>query len=75
MRLALLVALVIPGLVLLATPLLPLGLLMLWAGWWVYERSSLPNSDALITLLQLMAGAGALAIFVQFAVQRVTALL
>lgn len=65
MKLFLLVALAVPGLVLLATPALPLGLLLLWLGWWIYERSGLPASDAFITVLMVLGGFGAVAPAVQ----------
>lgn len=75
MKFALMVPLVICGIVLLATPALPLGLLLMWLGWWVFERSGLPNGDGLITLLMVAGGLGAAALFVQFAWQRITVLL
>lgn len=59
MKLFLLVILVVPGLVLLATPALPLGLLLLWLGWWTFERSGLPTSDAFITVVLVLGGLGA----------------
>lgn len=66
-RLTLGLAIAIPGLVLLGTPLLPLGLIMVVAGWWVYERSGLPSGDGLITFLMVMGGLGALMQYVQAA--------
>lgn len=66
MRLAIALLLVIPGLLLLATPGLPLGLLMCWAGWWVYERSGLPDRDGLATLTLTLGALGAGAIVLQF---------
>jgi len=75
MKLFILVILAIPGLVLLATPALPVGLGMLWLGWWIYERSSLPNGDEFITVLMVLGGIGAAIPVVQFAWQRITALL
>ncbi|WP_054021816.1 hypothetical protein [Piscinibacter sakaiensis] len=60
MRLALAMLLGIPGLLLLANPrLLPLGLALCWAAWWVYERSSLRASDALMGAVLLLGGLGA----------------
>ena len=70
MRLALALALVIPGLLLLATPWLPAGLLMCWAGWWVYERSGLPDRDGLATVLMTLGALGAAAVIVQFIAER-----
>ena len=69
MRLALMMALVVPGLLLLATPVLPVGLVLIWAGWWVYERSELPDSDWLITFLATLAGAGILSVYAGFLVE------
>jgi hypothetical protein len=54
MKVFLLVILTVPGLVLLATPALPLGLLMIWLAWWLYERSSLPSSGAFITVVMIL---------------------
>ncbi len=59
MKLFLLVIVVVPGLVLLATPALPLGLLMMWLGWWIYERSGMRSSDAFITVVMVLGGIGA----------------
>lgn len=73
MKQFLLFCLVVAGLVLLATPLLPLGLGLLWLGWWVYERSAIPDSDALVSVLMVVGGAGALATICQFIWQRITA--
>lgn len=67
MRLALGLGLTIPGLLLLATPLLPLGLLLVLAGWWVYERSGLRGGDGLITLTMLAGGLGVAMVFAQAA--------
>jgi hypothetical protein len=75
MKLALMVPLVILGLILLATPALPLGLALIVLGVWIFERSRLPNGDGLITILVVVGGLGACAIVVQFAWQRITALL
>lgn len=70
MKLAIMVPLVIVGLVLLATPLLPVGLLLLLLGWWVFERSRLSNSDALITFLMVVGGCGAVATIGKFIAER-----
>ena len=70
MRLAVALLLVVPGLLLLATPGLPLGLLMCWAGWWVYERSGLPDRDGLATLVMTLGTLGAAAVIVQFIAER-----
>jgi len=59
MKLFLLVILVVPGLVLLATPALPLGLLLIWLGWWIYERSGMRSSDAFVTVVMVSGGIGA----------------
>lgn len=75
MKLALMVPLMILGIVLLATPALPLGLLLMWLAWWVFERSRLSAGDGLITVLVVLGGLGAVAVFAQFAWQRITALL
>jgi len=66
------VILVVPGLVLLATPALPLGLLMMWLGWWLYERSALGNSDAFITVVMVLGGFGALAPTLRELLRRLT---
>lgn len=39
MRLAVALPLVVLGMLLLATPALPLGIVLILAGWWVYERA------------------------------------
>lgn len=70
MRLTIALLLVIPGLLLLATAWLPLGLMLCGAGWWVHERSSLPERDGLATLLTILGAAGAAAVVLQFAAQR-----
>lgn len=75
MKLALMVPMMILGIVLLATPALPLGLILMWAAWWIYERSRLSDSDALITVLIVLGGLGAGAVIAQYAWQRITALL
>lgn len=62
--------LVIPGLVLLATAWLPLGVMLCAAGWWVHERSRLPDRDGLATLLTTLGALGAGAIILQFIFQR-----
>lgn len=69
MRLALALGLTIPGLLLLATPALPVGLLLMLAGWWVYERARLPDSEALITVLMVLGGLGVAMTFAEFALQ------
>lgn len=73
MRLALLLLLVVPGLVLLATPALPLGLAMIGAGGWLYERPGSRGDEGFIAVLMLLGGLGALAVFAEFIWQRVTA--
>lgn len=69
MRLALMMALAIPGLMMLATPYLPLGLVFLWLGWWIYERSGMRDGDGFITLVLVLGGIGALAVVGQFLLQ------
>lgn len=71
MRLALALALIIPGILMLATPALALGLALILAGRWVYERSGLRNGDGFITLLMVLGGLGAAAMVVEFALQRI----
>lgn len=61
--------LTIPGILLLATPALPAGLLMIVAGWWVYERSGLRESETFATILLLLGGLGAMMVVVQAAWQ------
>lgn len=73
MRLALLLLLVIPGLVLLATPALPLGLGMICGGVWIYERPGGRGDERFMALLMTLGGIGALAVIAQFIWQRVTA--
>lgn len=70
MRLTVALLLVIPGLLLLATPGLPIGLVMCWAGWWVYERSTLPDRDGLATLVLTLGALGAGAVILQFIGER-----
>ncbi len=69
MRLTLSLLLVIPGLILLATPWLPLGVMLCGAGWWVHERSGLPDRDGLVTLLTTLGAIGAGTVVVQFITQ------
>ena len=45
------------------------------AAWWIYERSTLPDGDGLITFVMVMAGLGAGAVIVHFVYERITALL
>lgn len=72
-RFALMLPLVVFGLVLLATPALPLGLAMIGLGVWQFERRGHRGSDGFITLLMILGGLGALAVFAQFIWQRLTA--
>jgi hypothetical protein len=69
MRLALALALSIPGILLLATEVRLLGLLLIVAGWWVYERSGLRQGDGLITFLTVAGGLGVLLMFAEAAWQ------
>lgn len=69
MRLALALGLTIPGLLLLSTPALPLGLLLILAGWWVSERAGLRGGDGLITAVMVLGGLGVAMAFVEFALQ------
>lgn len=68
-RLAIALLLVIPGLLMLASPWLPLGVLLCGAGWWIYERSALPDRDGLATLMLTLGTIGAGAVVVQYARQ------
>jgi hypothetical protein len=65
MRLFLALLLVIPGMLLLASPGLPVGLAMMWGGWWIYERSRISDGDGLITVLMTLGGLGALVVTAQ----------
>lgn len=73
MRLTIALLLVIPGLILLATSWLPLGVALCGAGWWVHERSGLPDRDGLATLLTVLGAIGAVVVVVQFLAERLTA--
>lgn len=64
-RMSLALLLFIPGLVLVGTPAFPIGLALCWAGWWIYERSKLPDRDGLLTVLMVLGGLGAASIVVQ----------
>lgn len=75
MRLTLSLLLAVPGLLLLATPWLPLGLLMVWGGWWVYERSRIRDGDGLAAVVMVLGGLGALVIALQAAWQAIARLL
>lgn len=71
MRLAIALALVVLGLLLLPTLALPVGLLLCAGGWWAYERSSIGGrDDALITVLMIFGGLGVAAVFIEFVLQR-----
>jgi hypothetical protein len=74
MRLFLALALFVPGLLMLASPGLPVGLLMMWGGWWVYERSRLPDRGGLEVTLMVLAGLGAGSVFAQAAWEAFTRL-
>lgn len=65
--------LVIFGLILLATPALPIGLGMIGLGVWQFERRGHRGSDGFITVLMVLGGLGALAVLAQFIYQRLTA--
>lgn len=66
---ALMLLLVVAGLMLLPTAALPLGLLMMFGGWWVYERA--PGAgrgrgdEGFIAVLMLLGGLGAAALIVR----------
>ena len=64
--------LVVFGLVLLATPALPLGLAMIAFGVWFYERGGNRGDEGFIAVLMFLGGLGGLSLFVQFIWQRVT---
>lgn len=70
MRLPLALLLFVPGLLMLASPFLPLGLVLMWCGWWVYERSGLRGGDGLAALVLLLGGLGAAAVTLQFVAER-----
>ena len=55
MRLALALGLFVPGLMLLASAL-PLGLLLMIAGWWFYERSTIADDDLIPAVLITLGG-------------------
>ncbi len=70
-RTALMMFLVIGGLMLLPTLFLPLGLLMIWCGWWVYEK--MPNTASVVAaeerftaVLMVLAGVGAMVAIVSY---------
>lgn len=71
-RLALTLPLVVFGLVLLATEALPLGLCLIAAGVWFYERPGGRGDESFIALLMLAGAIGALAVVAQFAWQHLT---
>ena len=64
------------GLVLLATPALPIGLLLLYAAWWVYEKTGGRRDDERFTgILMLLGGLGAAMVFITRAWDAVRTLL
>ena len=69
MRTALGLALAIPGVILLGTTALPLGLLMIYAGVRVSENRHLADSDWLFHVVLTLGALGALAVIVQFVAQ------
>ena len=70
MRPALSLALAIPGVILLGTPALPLGLLMIYAGVRVSENRRLADGDGFFHAMLTLGALGALAVIVQFVAQR-----
>jgi hypothetical protein len=66
MRLALSLALFIPGVLLLATPGIALGLLLILAGCWVYDRSGLRSDEGFIAFMIILGAIGAGMVIVQF---------
>jgi hypothetical protein len=70
MRLALALLLFIPGCLMLASQFLPLGLVLMWCGWWMYERSGLRGGDGLGAVVMVLGALGALAIVGQYIAQR-----
>jgi VIT1/CCC1 family predicted Fe2+/Mn2+ transporter len=70
MRFPLSFGLVVFGMLLLATPALPLGLLLVLVGWWVSAKSKLSNdSSGFTTVLMLLGGLGAALVYLQAAWQ------
>lgn len=64
------------GLMLLATPALPIGLMLLYAAWWVYEKTGGRGDDEAFTgILMLLGGLGAALVFVTWAWDAVRTLL
>ncbi len=59
------------GLVLLATPALPVGLLLIWLAWRVYERPGRRDDECFTRVLMTLGGLGVAAVFVQFAIEAV----
>lgn len=74
MRFTIALALVIPGLILLATPALPVGIGLVWAGWWVFERSSIPEGDGLAAFVLALGALGVALVYGRFILERLTAL-
>lgn len=70
MRLTLTLLLFVPGMLMLASQFLPLGLVLMWCGWWVYERSGMRGGDGLAASVLALGGLGALAIALQFIAER-----
>lgn len=70
MRLALALLLFVPGFLMLASHFLPLGMVLMWCGWWVYERSGLRGGDGLGAVVMVLGALGALAIVGQYIAQR-----
>lgn len=70
MRTALSLALAIPGVILLGTQALPLGLLMIYAGVRVSENRRIPDGDGLTHTMLTLGALGALTVIVQFIAQR-----
>lgn len=64
---------VVFGLVLLATPALPLGLAMIGGGVWAYERKGNRGDDRFVAALMVLGALGGAAIIVTFIWQRITA--
>lgn len=56
MRLLLGMGFAVFGMMLLATPWLPIGVAMIVGGWWIYERSGLRGDDVLPSLIFLLGG-------------------
>jgi hypothetical protein len=74
-RLPLMLLLAVVGLLLLATPALPVGLALLGAAWWVYEKTGRRDDEGFVGLLMVLGGLGAGAYYLQYLIEIVRRLL